>query len=184
MDLNSLQPERDLLRSQIKNEYANVVYSQTCQEEQRNSLTKLEKRIKVAQISLSALSTTGVLGIVFLQHTWVTAVTAVITFFSLVLNSYSLHFEIGEKAARHRKAGDQLWLLGQKYLSLLVDFNGLETVDIQKRRDALIKETYEIYGSIERTDDKSFQKAQKRLKNGLKKFSQEELNQLLPSELC
>jgi hypothetical protein len=73
--------------------------------------------------------------------------------------------------------------LERKYLSLLVDFNGLETVDIQKRRDALIKETYEIYGSIERTDDKSFQKAQKRLKNGLKEFSQEELNQLLPSEL-
>lgn len=181
---NSQQHERDVLYSQIENEYGNVIYSQTAQEEQRTRLTRIEHRIKVAQIVLSALSTAGLVGVFFTQHVWITSVTAVITFFLLVLNSYSFRLEIGAKAARHRKAGDQLWLLSRKYLSLLADFSDLDVAEARKRRDMLIAETAEVYCDTERTDDKSFYIAQERLnKAGLKVFTREELNRLLPEAL-
>lgn len=144
----------------------------------------IEHRIKVAQIVLSALSTAGLVGVFFTQHIWITSVTAVITFFLLVLNSYSFRLEIGAKAARHRKAGDQLWLLSRKYLSLLADFSDLDVAEARKRRDMLIAETAEVYCDTERTDDKSFYIAQERLnKAGLKVFTREELNRLLPEAL-
>ncbi len=181
---NSQQHERDVLYSQIENEYGNVVYSHAAQEEQRTRLTRTEHRIKVAQIVLSALSTAGLVGVFFTQQIWITSITAVITFLLLFLNSYSFRLEIGAKAALHRKAGDQLWLLIRKYLSLLVDFPELDLAEARKRRDALIAETAETYCNVERTDDKSFSIAQKRLKeDGLKEFTREELNRLLPEAL-
>ena len=181
---SSLQHDRGLLYSQIENEYGSVVYSHAAQEEQRTRLSRIEHSIKVAQIALSALSSAGLIGIIFAQQAWVTVITAFATFLLLFLNAYSFRLEIGTKAARHRNASDQLWLLVRKYLSLLVDFSELDTKEVRERRDALIGETAEIYSSIERTNDKSFKKAQKRLKeDGLKEFSREELNKLLPEKL-
>ncbi|KAA9222814.1 SLATT domain-containing protein [Corynebacterium amycolatum] len=166
---NSQQHERDVLYSQIENGYGSVVYSHAAQEEQRTRLPRTEHRIKVAQIVLSALSAAGLVGVFFPLQIWIASITAVITFFLLVLNSYSFRLEIGAKAARHRKAGDQLWLLIRKYLSLLVDFPELDIAEARKRRDVLIAETAEAYCNAERTDDKSFSTAQKPLKeDGLK----------------
>lgn len=181
---SSQQHERDVLYSQIENEYGSVVYSHAAQEEQRTRLTRTEHRIKVAQIVLSALSTAGLVGVFFTQQIWITSVTVVITFLLLVLNSYSFRLEIGAEVARHRKAGDQLRPLVRKYLSLLVDFPELDAAEARKRRDVLIVETAEAYCNAERTDDKSFIIAQKRLKeDGLKVFTKEELNRLLPEVL-
>ena len=111
-------------------------------------------------------------------------ITALSSFVLLFLNSYSFQLEIGTKVSRHRKAGDQLWLLVRKYQSLLVDFDDLDISEIRERRDALIAETAKVYKSIDRTDDKSFEKTQQRLKNdGLKEFTREELNKILPEAL-
>lgn len=181
---NSQNPERDLLYSQLEHEYGSVVYSHTAQEEQRSRLARSEQVIKITQVTLSALSAAGLVGLFFTQQVWINAITAVITFLLLFLNSYSFRLEIGTKAARHRKAADHLWLLVRKYQSLLVDFNNRDTSEIRESRDALIEETAEIYSSIDRTDDRSFKKAQKRLKkDGLKEFTREELNKLLPEAL-
>ncbi|MDO4631936.1 MAG: SLATT domain-containing protein [Corynebacterium sp.] len=173
-----------MLYSQIENEYGSVVYSHATQEEQCTRLTRTEHHIKVTQIALSTLSTVGLISIFFTQRIWITTGTAVITFLLLFLNSYSFRLEIEAKATRHRKASDQLWLLMRKYLSFLIDFPELELTEARERRDALIAETAEIYSNAERTDDKSFDIAQKRLKeDGLKEFSREELNRLLPEAL-
>ena len=181
---DSQPAERELLYSQLENEYGNIVYSQATQEEQQTRLIRTEHNIKVAQIALSALSSAGLVGIFFTQHVWVTALTGLTTFALLFLNSYSFQFEIGTKIVRHRKAGDRLWLLVRKYQSLLVDFPNLSTEEIRKRRDELIDEPATVYREAERTDDRSFNKAKKRPQNeGLKEFSREELNKLLPEEL-
>lgn len=109
---NSQQHERDVLYSQIENGYGSVVYSHAAQEEQRTRLTRTEHRIKVAQIVLSALSAAGLVGVFFTLQIWIASITAVITFFLLVLNSYSFRLEIGAKAARHRKAGEEELRIG------------------------------------------------------------------------
>ena len=183
--MQNFQPsERGLLYSQIEHEYGSVVYSHTPQEEQRSRLAKHEQHIKIAQILLSAASSAGLVGFFFTERAWMNFITALSSFVLLFLNSYSFQLEIGTKVSRHRKAGDQLWLLVRKYQSLLVDFDDLDISEIRERRDALIAETAKVYKSIDRTDDKSFEKAQQRLKNdGLKEFTREELNKILPEAL-
>lgn len=183
--MKNFQPsERELLYSQIEHEYGSVVYSHTAQEEQRTQLAKHEQHIKIAQIALSAASAAGLVGLFFTESAWMNVITALFSFILLFLNSYSFQLEIGTKVSRHRKAGDQLWLLVRKYQSLLVDFGNLDISEIRERRDALITETAKVYQSIDRTDDKSFEKARQRLKkDGLKEFTREELNKILPEAL-
>lgn len=183
--MKNFQPsERGLLYSQIEHEYGTVVYSHTAQEELRSQLAKHEQHIKIAQIALSAASAAGLVGLFFTESAWMNVITALFSFVLLFLNSYSFQLEIGTKVSRHRKAGDQLWLLVRKYQSLLVDFDNLDISEIRDRRDALITETAKVYQSIDRTDDKSFEKARQRLKkDGLKEFTREELNKILPEAL-
>lgn len=184
MVTNSQHHDRDLLYSQIENEYGSLVYSCAAQEEQRTRLARTAKRIKIAQIVLSALSTAGLVSTLLTVQACITIITTLITFLLLMLNSYSFRLEIDAKVIRHRRAGDQLWFLGRKYVSLLVDFSSLEIDEVRKRRDELNAEAAEIYSNVERTDDKSFATAQKRLKkDGLKEFSRDELNRLLPEAL-
>ena len=56
--------------------------------------------------------------------------------------------------------------------------------EVRKERDRLVEQTKSIYTSIPRTDNKSFNIARDRLqKEGLKEFSRDELNLLLPEGL-
>lgn len=182
--LSSPQSERELLYSQIENEYAHVVYSHTTQEEERSRLEKINRRIELAQIVLSALSSAGFIGIFVTQEPWIAPTAAVLTFLLLILNSLNFRLELDTRVVRHRRAGDQLWLVVRKYLSLLVDFSSLETSEIRSRRDALLEQTDEVYKNAQRTDGKSFAAAQRRLKKeGLKELTREELNSLLPEAL-
>jgi hypothetical protein len=56
--------------------------------------------------------------------------------------------------------------------------------EVRRERDMLVEQTKSIYTSIPRTDNKSFEIARDRLlKEGLKEFSRDELNRLLPEGL-
>ena len=56
--------------------------------------------------------------------------------------------------------------------------------EVRKERDRLVEQTKSIYTSIPRTDNKSFNIARDRLqKEGLREFSRDELNLLLPEGL-
>ena len=178
---DSRSPERDRLYSQLENEYGNVVYTHAAQEEQRTRLARSERRIKTFQIIFSAASTAGIGGIFVTQQQWA---TGLLTFALLALNSYSFRFELGTQIANHQKAADQLWYLQRQYLACLTDFNLMSDEEVRKERDRLVEQTKSIYTSIPRTDNKSFNIARDRLqKEGLKEFSRDELNLLLPEGL-
>ena len=181
---DSRSPERDRLYSQIENEYGNVVYTHAAQEEQRTRLARSEWRIKTFQIILSAASTAGIVGIFVTQQQWAMVATGLLTFALLALNSYSFRFELGTQIANHQKAADQLWYLQRQYLACLTDFNSMSDEEVRKERDRLVEQTKSIYTSIPRTDNKSFNIARDRLqKEGLKEFSRDELNLILPEDL-
>lgn len=57
MERNSRNSQGYKLESQIREAYGRVTYSQTCHDKFINRTVKLEDRIKVAQIVLSAITT-------------------------------------------------------------------------------------------------------------------------------
>ena len=66
----------------------------------------------------------------------------------------------------------------------MTDFDVLDDNAIVSMRDSLLNETYSIYKKSPKTNSRSYSKAQKALKDNEEQFfSNEELNQMLPSHL-
>ena len=102
----------------------------------------------------------------------------------VILTTYLKSSCIDEKIYSHRHTANQLWILREKYNSLLTDFDYLSSDVILERRDKFTEELSEIYKSELPTSAKAYKLAQRALKNEEEQFfSDSELNLLLPKHL-
>jgi general stress protein CsbA len=143
-------------------------------------------KIKLAQIVLAAVTTGGFLVAIFGKETIGTYVGVVVSTILLVLNAYTKDYDLGELAQKHRQAASDLWLIREKYLSLITDLRmSDESVEeIRKRRDALLVDLHSVYSGAPSTTFKAYQQAQKALqKYEDMTFSDKEIDEFLPSAL-
>lgn len=184
MDQNSQDSSSKKLESQIREAYGQIVYSSTCHNKMCEMLTFRSNGIKTAQIVLSALTMCGFLSTIIYNSQVLAIVGAVISLLLLSLSTYVRSFNLTELVESHRKAADDLWIIREKYKSLLADFNDLDDSDIRSKRDALLEQTSEIYSCSPKTNSKSYKKTQKALKKEEEQtFSESEIDNLLPNSL-
>lgn len=176
----------EVLEGQIRELFGRVVWSHKTQEKCADILNSRNHCIKIIQIVLSALTTTGILITTFGHQMWVGIISAIVSTLLLVLNSYVKNYNLGQIAQKHSDAAIKLWDIREKYLSLLADMkaNALTEHEARNKRDALQKELFIIYKGAERTISKAYDEASKALKvNEELTFSVEEIDRLLPKEL-
>ena len=102
------------------------------------------------------------------------------------LNAYTKDYDLGELAQKHRQAGVDLWIIREKYISLITDLRvGRKSVEeVQVERDNILMELHAIYSGAPSTTDKAYKKAQEALKQlEDMTFSDEEIDAFLPKEL-
>jgi len=176
-----------ILEGQVRECYGRLVYTHKTHEKCADILFKYHKRIKIGQITLSALVTGGILSTLFEPWKVVAiAISAVLSTGLLALNSYTKDYDLGEIAQKHRRAGADLWIIREKYLSLLTDIRigGASLDDFCVRRDQLADELHAIYTGAPSTNFKAYKAAQKALKElDDMTFSEEEIDAFLPKEL-
>ena len=149
-----------------------------------NRTVKLEDRIKVAQIVLSAITTSGFVVAIFSDDKIASILGAIVSLALLILNTYIKNFDLSGIAQEHKKASDLLWKIREEYVSLLTDFEMLDSNDIRNKRDELQERTSEVYSNSPRTDAKSYTAAQKALKTEEEQsFSEEEIDIMLPNSI-
>lgn len=183
MDQNS-QVHREGLKIQIKEAYGRVVYTYTAHWKMVDALTVKNRRIKYAQIALSAISTGGFIGSIITNETALTCIGGIFSTLLLALNLYFKDFNLNADITRHSAAANALWSIRESYVSLLTDFSNMTNVEICARRDELQAMTAEVYKTAPKTDGKSFSATQKALKKEEEQFfSREELNFMLPEHL-
>lgn len=102
---------------------------------------------------------------------------------SLGLNIYLRGAKLSEDAESHARCADCLWAVKEDYLSLLTDFEDLDIDAIRERRGVLQRKVAEIYSKAPRTDNRAYEAASARLKNGYQTFELEECDKFLPPEL-
>lgn len=172
------------LKNQIQEEYGKLTYTYTAYHKMADKNIFLNSLIKIIQISLTAISSTGFLATIISQIvalSWIGGAAAVL---SLFLNIYTKDFKLLDDAKIYKNAADELWLLRQKYISLLIDFDDLNIEEIRNARDNLQFETDTINKKYPGTTRYGYKKAQKALKKQEEQyFSEEELDKLLPKEL-
>jgi hypothetical protein len=183
MDENEKKYREDLLR-QVKNAYGKVVYSYTTHWKQQNIYSTNARRIKIAEIVLNSISTTGLLGFLIFSQWWAALIGTIFSAVSLGLSLYTKEVKYDNLISAHRTTADELWVLRERYVSLMTDFQIMNVEDISKRRDELETESARIYRAAAQTTGKAYEKAQKALKQEEEQFfTNDELNLMLPPHL-
>jgi len=183
MDTDS---QTEVLESQIRELYGRVLWTHKTQEKCADIVLKRHVRIKIAQIILSAITTTGILIAVFGENKVIGVVSAIISALLFGLNTYTKDYDLGEIAQKHSSTATDLWNIRESYLSLLTDLKtGKLTPDeIRAKRDTLQEDLYSVYNGYPRTLNKAYEEATKGLKNKEEMtFSDEEIDKLLPIDL-
>jgi len=174
------------IESQIRELYGRVVWTHKTQEKCADIILKQHVRIKLAQIALSAITTTGVLIAVFGKNETIGIITAILSAILFGLNTYTKDYDLGEIAQKHTESANNLWNVRENYLSLLTDMNikKLSIDEIIEKRDNLQKDLFGIYNGAPRSINKAYLEATKALK--IKEemtFTDTEIDSLLPKEL-
>lgn len=185
--LPNVPDARRILEGQLRECYGRVVYSHKTHEKCADILLERHACIKIWQIVLSALTTAGFVSTFFDETS---AIGAAIGFFMstalLVLNAYTKDYDLGELAQKHKQAANDIWLLRERYLSLLTDLAAaakpLEAV--RDERDKLVDALHTVYAGSASTTLKAYRKAQQALqRNQDMTFSDSEIDAFLPTEL-
>jgi hypothetical protein len=177
---------RRILEGQLRECYGRVVYSHKTHEKCADILLSALSRIRVWQIILSAITTAGFVGAIFGAGKMSALAGMIVSTVLLALNSYTKNYDMGELAQKHKQAASDLWLIREKYLSLLVDVAMKEKPleALQQHRDELVEQLHTIYNGAPSTTFKAYKKAQialKRLEDMT--FADEEIDAFLPKEI-
>jgi SMODS and SLOG-associating 2TM effector domain family 4 len=138
---------RSILEGQLRECFGRVVYSHKTHEKCADILLSRLGKIKLWQIILSAITTGGFIAAV-LDTNKAGAIAGVIVSTSLlVLNAYTKNFDLGELAQKHKQAANDLWIIREKYLSLITDLRmGEKPLErLQQERDGLLQELHAVY---------------------------------------
>ena len=177
---------RQILEGQLRDCYGRVVYSHKTHEKCADILLTDQSRLRVLQISLSAITTAGFIGAVFGAGQVGTVLGLIVSTFLLAVNAYTKNYDLGELAQKHKQAANGLWVIRENFLSLLVDLAMKEKPleALQEHRDKLIDELHTVYSGAPSTTYKAYKKAQKSLKQlGDMTFTDTEIDAFLPNEL-
>ena len=176
----------NVLEGQLRECYGRVVYSHKTHEKCADILLERQGKIKLAQIFISAIVTGGIVLTFFEEGKVGAAINTVLSAGLLALNAYTKDYDLGEIAQKHRQAGAELWIVREKYLSLLTDIRAgdVSLESIRVRRDALLDELHAVYVGAPSTNFKAYSRAQESLKKlEDMTFSDEEIDAFLPKEL-
>jgi hypothetical protein len=176
----------NIIESQIRELYGRVVWTHKTQEKCADILLKRHTYLKIIQITLSALTTTGILVAVWGDNKVVGIISAVLSAILFGLNTYTKDYDLGEISQKHSSSASELWNIRESYLSLLTDIKArqLTMAQIIEKRDLIQIDLSNTYNGAPRTISAAYKEATKGLKeNEELTFSRDEINNLLPEEL-
>lgn len=179
-------PNKNVFEAQIRECYGRVCWSHKTHEKCADILEQRLKILKLIQIILSAIITTGILITIFGDNNFVGILSAILSGLLFGVNTYTKDYDLGELSQKHSNAAINLWNVREKYLSLLTDLSS-ETItysEAKELRDDLQNSLSSIYEGSPRTISKAYSQATRALKqNEELTFSDEEIDRLLPNLL-
>jgi len=177
---------KNVLEAQLRELYGRTVWTHKTQEKCADILRARNHNMKIFQIILSALTTTGILITVFGENRVIGIISAILSAILFTLNAYFQKYDLGEIAQKHSESASDIWNIREQYLSVLTDLNSgiLNLEQVSQKRDELQNDLFNVYKGAPRTLSKAYKKATEALKmNEELTFSKEEINNLLPMEL-
>ena len=116
-----MPPDYDIaFEDQVRECFGRVVYTHKTHERMADRSADTLRRYKIVQITLSALTSAGAIGVLVGEELWVEVATVGISFMTLFVAAYLKNFDPGAIAQKHRDAAAKLWNVRECYLSLQI----------------------------------------------------------------
>lgn len=180
------QPDRyrSLLRQQVQESYGQVLFAYSAHLSCVARIRRRERVVKWLQIGASAVTAGGCLSVAVTEEAILAFASAALSTLTLALVAYSKDANLALEGKKHADTAKALWVMRGHYLSLLTDFDTLGDEQIVKERDALAKQTEQIYAKAPTVDIRSHSLAQRALKvDSGRPLGEQELSDLLPTYL-
>lgn len=171
-----------ILEDEIRQTFMSVTWSHKIQEKQAELCFKKYKIWEVVRIICSALTTVGLISLIFSNQLIVKIISATlsltITFISMMFKSFNLQ----EMSGRHKSTANKLLIMRDKLRTLLVE------IHLEMKDESVLlsnyKELHEIYNEAPNTTEKAVNEARIALEiKEDNKFSDEEIDKNLPKNL-
>jgi hypothetical protein len=177
-----------VLEGQLRECYGRVVYSHKTHEKCADILLGRHAFIKLSTIVLSALTTAGFVSTFFEKTSTIAGkvIGFVLSTALLVLTAYTKDYDLGELAQKHKQAANDIWLLRERYFSLLADLaaRARSLEELRKERDECVTALHAVYAGSPSTTHKAYKEAQEALQRHQDMtFSDAEIDAFLPGEL-
>jgi len=181
-----------ILESQIRECFGRVVFTHKTHEKCSDIYAEKQKKLKLFEIILSALTTTSLLSSVFGEQKIGTIIGAILSTIILGITIYTKDYDLGQIAKSHADAANKLWNIRELYISLIADIkaSNLTIDEIKRKRDDLQDSLHVVYQNAPRTNYKAYERASKSLnENGQLNtgeemtFSDKEIDRFLPQDL-
>ena len=181
--MSEMEANREKLLSQIIEAHGKVVYTYTAHHKIIDRLKRRKALLDWVEIIITSVSAVGLLSGIISNEMALKLVGGFSSAISLAITLYTKNDSLQISIREHTDAANDLWLIREKYQSLIIDSDGMNTEQIQKVRTEIMFEVDQINRKYAGTDPKSYKAAQKALKtNEEQYFAPGEAEQLLPHE--
>jgi hypothetical protein len=181
-----ISSEMRILEAQLRDCFGRVVYTHKTQEKCADILNMQQSRLKTWQIVLSALTTSGIASVLLGTGNAGAIISTALSLLLLIVNTFYKSKDYGMEAQKHKQSATNLWLIREKYLSLLTDIRlgNKDLTSIISERDKLLDSLHKIYLGSPSTNFKAYSLAKEALKkNEELTFTDEEIDAFLPELL-
>jgi hypothetical protein len=177
-------PEVEPILAISRELYGRVVWSHKVHEQQREICSENVGRMSKVNIALAGLTTvTAVLSTKFPQ-TWALLVTALLATTTVCFAIWQASADPSAQESKQRMAAKELlWCREQLLLFIAACYSEIPFGQLQTRLDMLTREVTAVYKFAPDTSAEAYARADKMLKGGHFTFSDDEIDQFLPTQL-
>ena len=169
-----------MLESVVRDSYASIVWSHKIQEKQSDIYSDMYKRLETAKILLSAITSGGIIALIFTNTFWLKLITATISVITVFINGYFKSFDLQKSISTHKQTANRLI----KVLLTKIKMRSESAEDLLLEYQKLIEESDNIYLEAPSTTSKAVDKASKALKiTKDNTFLDDEIDSFLPRGL-
>lgn len=176
----------EILEDNVRKHYADIVWTHKIQEKEADLLAQKYKRMEILRIATSALTSAGIIGVIFNNSFCVKIITAFLSFATLFVNLFFESFNLKNMIAEHKKTANEIVGIRNEFQVLLMDIRLREkSVDsLENEYKNILEIMKEIYKTAPQTSRKAVKVASKALKNlNENSYSDDEVDAFLPQSL-
>lgn len=163
--------------------FAGVVWTHKIQEKQADIYLENNNKMENWRMALSAVTTSGIFAVIFIDEYWLKIVTAIVSMISLFINSYYKVYDLKALQKKHKKSAIDLLELREEIIAVLCDIKigKYDEESLISKRDEILKKQMQIYKECLDVSGDAVTKASENLKSRKDNtYSDEEIDGFLP----